>query len=110
VERFLNILSDLDAAWWPFLYLRPPKDRPITTVLVAFLAILYGMFAGMLTNAIAALAGAARHLNPLILPLGAMGAFFLVFRLTFAIAWNRRAARLARERSAPSWCRAPDED
>jgi hypothetical protein len=106
----LNLLSDRDTAWWPFLHLRPPKDRPITSARVAYLAILYGMFAGMLTNAILALSGQAKHMNPLIFPLCAMAAFFVLFRFTFAIAWNRRAARLVRVRELVSVLGTADDE
>jgi hypothetical protein len=114
MEHILNWISDLDVAWWPFLHLRPPQDRPITSVRVAFLAILYGMFAGMFANAVLALLGQAKYANPLLFPVSAIVAFFVVFRFTFAIAWNRRAARLvrARELSSP-WLRTnvdADED
>jgi hypothetical protein len=40
-----------------------------------------------------------------------MGGFFLLFRLTIAIAWNRRAERLVRVRELKSsWLGATDEE
>jgi hypothetical protein len=101
-ERGLNALNDLDAAWWPFLHLRPAEDERIGSRRAFALALLYGVFGGLLVNAVAAIAGQARDLPPLLFPVGATIAFFLVFRGTFAFSWNRRAARLVGSRSPRS--------
>jgi hypothetical protein len=93
LETWLTTLLDLDAAWWPFVALRPREDEPLADTRIFALAALYGVFAGAFTNAVAALAGAAHGLSPFLFPLGATAAFFLLFRFTFAWAWNRRAAR-----------------
>jgi hypothetical protein len=94
LERSLNALNDLDIAWWPFVHLRPAEEERMGSRRVALLALLYGLFAGLLVNVVAAVAGQADHLPPALFPLGATLAFFLVFRFTLAFSWNRRAARL----------------
>lgn len=96
IERLANWLSDLDAGWWPFLFLRPPKERRINSWVVfkmwLFFAPIYGI--GLL------LASALLHrtlqsgLDWMQL-LFATLSIFVLYRITFAVFWNRRAARLA---------------
>ncbi len=100
-EEWTNWLNDLDSEWWPFQFLRPETHEKLTTQRVMLLAVLYGVFAGLFGNAIAALGGKAGALNPFLLPLSATLGFFIVFRVTFAFCWNRRAERLSAERMAP---------
>lgn len=95
VERFLNWLSDKDAEWWPFLFMRPDRDQRMSNLRVLALAILYGVFAGTFTDAWIALAGRANEVSVFTFPIVATFAFFVGFRFTFAAAWNRRAAREA---------------
>lgn len=109
-EQFANWLSDRDAEWWPFLFMRPARERRMTTLRVAALAILYGVFAGMFTNAWVALAGKAGDVHVLAFPVGITGAFFVVFRLTFAFAWNRRAARMKKHPGLDAFARTLPDD
>ncbi len=94
-DEILNEMSDDPLAWWPFGFLRPEKHEPMTTKLVLFGAVLYGGFLGMLGNILVALAEAPVAEYPLVLPLALPLLLFAFHRLTFARAWNRRAARLA---------------
>ena len=97
LERFVNHLSDHDHGWWPFLFLRPEPEAPMTTARVALLSALYGVLPGLLVNALVRFTGEhAERLHPLFFPVAATVAFFAVFRFTFAACWNRRAERLAR--------------
>src|SRR5258706_4439162 len=97
LEQFANYLTDMDREWWPFLFLRPQQHERMGSRRVAALAALYGVFAGLLMNVVAILAG--HHpgaFNPFLFPVGATLGFFVVYRFTFAYFWNRRAPRLAR--------------
>ncbi len=95
LENLANWLNDRDDEWWPFLFMRPAPEERMSSLRVLGLAALYGAPAGALMDAWTALAGRA-HLHPALVPLIATAALFVVFRLTLACAWNRRAARLAR--------------
>jgi hypothetical protein len=103
----LNWVSDQDAQWWPFLFLRPAQHQRLGTGRVAAVSVLLGSFFGMLTNVVAALTSsrAALELSVLALPawvtlpVATSVLFFAMFRLTFAASWNRRARRLAVSRA-----------
>ena len=34
IEGFVNMITDMDWGWWPVLFLRPPKNRNIQTLLI----------------------------------------------------------------------------
>ena len=99
LEEVVNLFSDMDREWWPFLFMRPAPHQRMTSVRVAALATLYGGFVGMLANVIVALTASAGspRLGVHVFPLLTTACFFVVFRLTIAFFWNRRAARLAAE-------------
>ena len=92
-ERVANWVNDMDAEWWPFLFMRPPQDRKMTNTRVFALAVLYGVFAGMMMNAFIALSGKSGQVHVLMLPVVATAMFFVAFRFTLAWAWNRRVDR-----------------
>jgi hypothetical protein len=101
LEGFANEMSDRDADWWPFLALRPDKDARMSTPRVALLAILYGSMLGAIFQLIAALARWPWAVTqPLATPIVLSAVLFVVYRLTFAWAWNRRAERLKARRAA----------
>ena len=50
MEDVANWISDMDRSWWPFGFLRPVPDARISSFRVALIAMLYGVFAGMLAN------------------------------------------------------------
>jgi len=100
LEHIANTLSDSDRHWWPFVFLRPPREVRISTARSALLAVLYGVFAGVLGNLLLALVG--KRLSPWLLPVGVTLGCFVAIRLLTATFWNRRAARLARGRP-PGW-------
>jgi hypothetical protein len=96
LEDFALQIADSDAGWWPFLFLRPKKSSKLSTVRVALLAVLYGAMFGGLFNVLLA---AGHEQLPFgsfyALPAKISAVLFLSFRLTVAVAWNRRAARVA---------------
>jgi hypothetical protein len=97
LERFANHVTDTDQEWGPFLFLRPERGERMTSVRVAALAALYGIFAGFFVNAVVRITGEhAESLHPLLFPLATTLGFFAIYRFTFAVCWNRRAERIAR--------------
>ena len=98
-EEVVNLFSDMDREWWPFLFLRPAPHERMSSARVLLLATLYGGFVGMLANVMIALGagGGSLRIPVYVFPLWTTLAFFVVFRTTFAYFWNRRAARLAAE-------------
>ncbi len=109
VEELANHLSDMDMSWSPFLFLRPERDQRLTSARCFVLAGLYGTMGGVALDAWMALTarstGAALP-SPFLFPLALVLGFFLVYRLTFAIAWNMRADRLAGDRAGTERSRA----
>jgi hypothetical protein len=98
-EEWTNELSDCDEAWGPLLFLRPSRKARIGNRRVLVLAGMHGGFWGMLGNVVLALmARFAGGVRPAvyILPLGLTLAYFVLYRLTIAQCWNRRARRLKR--------------
>lgn len=95
VEEMVNRISDMDAEWWPFLFLRPEIDQRLTDRRVAGIAVLYGVFVGMLANAGLAITHHSHAVHVAVFPLAATAAFFVAFRTVVAHFWNRRAERLA---------------
>ena len=95
----MNWLTDMDWGWWPILSARPPKDRPINTAVLLKITPIFGTAAGL------ALAAIEQHLNSPIrvaadVLVGWLG-FFVLYRCTFALAWNSRAKRLGRKLAEP---------
>jgi len=93
VEDVLNFLNDMDANWWPFLFLRPEPYERMTSPRVAVLAALYGVLTGTFMNAVLAITGKADGVSLWTFPVWTTLGFFVIYRLTFAYAWNCRAER-----------------
>jgi hypothetical protein len=101
LERSANWVSDIDREWWPFLFLRPARNRRLSTARAALLATLYGVFVGMVAN-LGVLSAGERMNHVYTLPVVLTIVFFALYRLTFAAAWNRRAERIKGCRRANS--------
>ncbi len=99
LEEVVNMFSDMDREWWPFVFMRPAPHERMTSARVLLLAALYGGFVGMLANVFVALTASAGspRIGVHIFPLLTTFSFFVVFRSTFAFFWNRRAERMAAE-------------
>jgi len=95
LEDFMNSLTDMDWGWWPVLFLRPPKDKDIDNIVLLKMTSFFGPVTGLLVflvrlkrMASVTAAGIALHVL-----LGCV-LFFLMYKVTFAVFWNRRARRL----------------
>jgi hypothetical protein len=96
----MNRLTDMDWGWWPVLFLRPQKDRDMNNALVLKLTLVFSPVIAFL-----ALAVIGRGFSPAFVVrvwLTAMVSFFVLYRLTFAVAWNARARQVRAERSLHS--------
>jgi hypothetical protein len=96
LEDTLNRLADIDAGWWPFLRLRPERSQPMDNRWLLRMALHYGTLYGALIFIGYWIVG---FLPPSPLwaaacVLAFIAYFFLAYKFTFAIFWNRRAARL----------------
>jgi hypothetical protein len=101
LEDAVNTVSDMDSGWWPFLFLRPTQEDRITNLRVAMLSVLYGVMGGMMANIALRVTGEgaregaeAARVSFSTFPVLATIGFFVLYKLTFAYCWNRRADRL----------------
>jgi hypothetical protein len=103
IEEFLNRLNDQDWGWWPLVSLRPKRDEKMTTDYVAKIALFYGGIGGFVFSVVVILLGSLYGGPPgfseaiwivAVLTVLITIIFIPVYRVTFAVAWNRRAERL----------------
>lgn len=88
----LNWLSDQDWEWWPLLRCRPDKNQFITTWLVLKMTPVFGTLSGLAITAIAQHLASIQHL--LLDVAAGWVLYFMIYRATFAPAWNARARSL----------------
>jgi hypothetical protein len=90
----------MDWGWWPVLFLRPPKDQEMDDRMLLKLTFVFGSLVGVLFMLVFLL-GTTASLTfgdivlfiVFCLFLG-WTLYFLIYKLTFAYFWNRRARRL----------------
>lgn len=114
MEERANLISDTDREWWPFLFLRPEMHAPLATPRVLLLAILYAAPACLAAAVLGSVLGDRVGPSDLWRVVACVaGGFFVLYRLTFAFFWNRRATRVrALEARRSAYLRAlrPDRD
>jgi hypothetical protein len=101
LEDIMNSMTDKDWGWRPFLFLRPRRDEDICNITLLKMAACFGPL-------IAALVLVVRFLLREPISAASAGvciiacciAFFVAYKFSFAISWNRRARRL-RSSEAP---------
>ena len=109
LEDALNWLSDQDWGWWPMLFLRPQKHEKMTFSRILKIAVYYGtlgaVFAGIPLTMRYQRCGCLWFDNA---PLTFLAIAFYMYAGIFiwckflsAIAWNRRAARLQKQKRKP---------
>jgi hypothetical protein len=89
---FMNWLTDMDWGWWPILSARPSRDKPINSAVLFKITPYFGTATGLV------IAIFEHHLNSLVrlatdVLVGWVG-FFILYRFTFALAWNSRVKLL----------------
>lgn len=98
-DERLNDVSDRDAVWGPFVWLRPERDHVFSVPRVLAIGALIGLSYGMLLNiGILSLCRIAGQPLPSLatVPLLLTGIFFFGFQSTLGPAWNRRARLMVR--------------
>ena len=92
VINFLNWLTDMDWGWWPLLKYRPQKNERIDSTVILKVTPLFGTVVGCLILLI------LNELNSATFVLGIYAIswllFFIIYRITFAVAWNIRVKYL----------------
>ena len=91
----MNSLTDQNWGWRPFLFLRPDKNQDISNAVLLKMSFYFGSSVAVLLLLLRFLI--ERTITPVSIAavvLGCWLAFFLAYKFTFAIFWNRRARRL----------------
>jgi hypothetical protein len=96
IEDFMNWLTDMDWGWWPFVSLRPPRDRDMDN---RFLLKLSPLVGGITTLIFLVYLNLQHRTSFTVARVAAIFlsfsvACFVIYKLTFAYFWNRRARRL----------------
>jgi hypothetical protein len=94
-EDFMNLLTDSDWGWYPFVFLKPSKKSYMTTPFVLKASLLYAPTYVFAITFLMYIRGFPIDLVSLIIYTVCFTfIFFVCYRLTFAVYWNRRAKRL----------------
>jgi hypothetical protein len=98
LEEFMNKLTDMDWGWWPVLAWRPQKNQDIDDLLLCKLSLVFGSLIGLVGWLVDIVKYSRISLGYAIniILLGWI-LFFLAYKFSFAIMWNRRARRLRRK-------------
>jgi hypothetical protein len=96
-DTLITDYCDNDATWGPLLFLRPARSEYLGTRRCALIAVLAGVFFGLLGSILYALIARAGDHPPLplpVLPILFSAAIFGACRIVLAPSWNRRATLL----------------
>lgn len=97
ITDFHNWISDKDFIWWPFSFLRPEKNQPMTLKLILTMTACFSGLGTLMFTAFAVI-------NNMFTASGLFQTLFLSFVLFFVwftlitrFFWNRRANKLISE-------------
>jgi hypothetical protein len=89
---FMNCLTGMDTGWWPLIKCRPEKNEYIDSKVLVKITPFFGTIIGL-----AFIYLDKTYNNPIesliSIGLGWVG-FFIIYRLSFSVAWNIRADRI----------------
>ena len=95
IENFMNKLTDMDSGWFPVLFLRPTKDKDIDNVVLVKLSLVFGSAIGVILLLLNFTKEAGISIGNVVFSiLAGWVIFFVLYKLTFAYFWNRRARRI----------------
>jgi len=96
LENAMNRLTDIDGGWWPFLRLRPARHERMDNRCLLKMALHFGPLYGLLVFVWYVFVGFVTLSVQwaLVCVLVSIAFFFIAYKFTFAIFWNRRAGRL----------------
>ena len=96
ITQFHNWLSDKDFIWWPFSFLRPEPQVPMTFKLTSLMTACFGGLAFLMFTVMAVMNNAFTAETGIQTLLFCFGGFFTWFNLITKPLWNRRARALAK--------------
>jgi hypothetical protein len=96
ITQFHNWLSDKDFIWWPFSFLRPEPNVPMTIKLTSLMTACFGGLAFLMFTIMAIMNNAYTAETAIQTFLFCFGGFFAWFNLITKPLWNRRARALAK--------------
>jgi hypothetical protein len=89
---FMNWLTDIDGGWWPLLKCRPNKNEYIDSKVLAKITPFFGTLTGIIIVFLSKSYNDPSHVA-ISIALGWLS-FFILYRITFSVAWNIRADML----------------
>ena len=97
LEDFMNRLTGMDGGWWPVVFLRPPRNEDITSIVLLKMTSFFGPATGLVSLLVFVVLKGVHAITfgtvCFFLLLGCCG-FFVLYKLTFGYFWNCRARRL----------------
>lgn len=100
-DDLLTAFCDADENWGFLLFLRPLRHESIGALRALAAAVLLGLPLGLLGSILVAVVARELGKSPpdlFVFPAALIAVYFLAGWLTVFRAWNRRAARLSRDR------------
>jgi hypothetical protein len=97
IDTLITDYCDHDSNWGPLVFLRPARSEHLETARCVVIAVLPGIFFGLLFSIVYALIARAFGHPPLpifVLPILFSVACFAACRIVLAPSWNRRATLL----------------
>jgi hypothetical protein len=97
IDTLITDYCDNDSNWGPLLFLRPARSEHLGAWRCVVIALLPGIFFGLLCSISYALIARAFDRPPVaihVLPILFSAAYFAALRIVLAPSWNRRAALL----------------
>lgn len=92
---FHNWVSDKDFIWWPFSFLRPEKNQPITMPLVVQMTACFSGLGTLMYAAFSIVNNIFSFSSLFQILMVSSVSFFLWFTLVTRTFWNRRAHKLS---------------
>lgn len=96
ITDFHNWLSDKDFIWWPFSFLRPEPQEPMTFATTGLMTLCFGGLSFVMFTAFAVMNNAFTIEAASSTFLFCFGGFGLWFNVVTKPLWNRRAFRLGK--------------
>lgn len=90
---FHNWVADKDFVWWPFSFLRPEKNSPMTFKIVFQLTLAFGGLAFVMFTALALMNNALSFKYVVATLASCFLGFFFWFSIITKPLWNRRALK-----------------
>jgi hypothetical protein len=97
ITLFHNWLTDKDFLWWPFSFLRPEPEVPMTFQLTSLMTACFGGLAFVMFSVMSVMNNAFTLDTAAPIFIACFGGFFIWFNLITKPLWNRRAFELTKK-------------